>query len=346
MIAGKVRGNYTLEGVLILVRHGDRGPLTHIRNISSANCAGFTDTDFPAYETFLDNITGTPFVYQFLGPFHGFPLMPGPDCALGQLTRVGISQLLATGKLLRSIYIERLGLLNSTSAGDVVVYSTRYRRTIQSVVALLYSFFTSDGLKNVVLKESQSMSFCFDDCACPATNFYFKNFVQELNNHLKSHPAVMKLVRSAASVVYEMLDKHLSSDPHSLKDALLTYVCHGAKLPCLDTYTLPEVCVRTEHVTGLFAYIEWEARQYPKSINLRRGCLLRAYGLLKNIVMYMLRIMSEKHPKIVIYSGHDKTILYLATALGIITDTTAYPQYASRFVIEVSYFCGLVPSLH
>ncbi|XP_022203174.2 2-phosphoxylose phosphatase 1 [Nilaparvata lugens] len=328
---GRVKGNYTLEGVLVLIRHGDRGPLTHVRNISSIDCSCSGAPELVSYEAFVDNLTGTAMQYQLLGPFHGFPLLPAAECALGQLTRVGVAQLLATGRLLRRAYAERLGLTNVT----VAAYSTRYRRTLQSALALLYALLTPQGLHGVTLKESQSMSFCFDDCACPAADIHNKKFVSELSGRLKSHPAVAKLVRSSASVVYEMTDKHLSSDPYALKDALLTYVCHNARLPCSDLYSPSDVCVRTEHVTGLFAYIEWETRQHPKSASLKRVCLLRAYGLLKNIVVNMLRIMSEKKPKIVVYSGHDKTILYLATALGIVSDTTSSPHYASRFVIEV-----------
>ncbi|RZF49332.1 hypothetical protein LSTR_LSTR015934, partial [Laodelphax striatellus] len=329
---GRVKGNYTLEGVVVLIRHGDRGPLTHVRNISSIDCSCSSAAELVSYEAFLDNLTGTPLLYQLLGPFHGFPLLPAAECALGQLTRVGVMQLLATGRLLRRAYADRL---NVSAAGDVAAYSTRYRRTLQSGLALLYSLLTADGLHAATLKESQSMAFCFDDCACPAADVHNKKFVSELSSRLKSHPAVAKLVRSSASVVYEMTDKHLSSDPYALKDALLTYVCHNARLPCSDLYSPADICVRTEHVTGLFAYIEWETRQHPKSANLKRVCLLRAYGLLKNIVVNMLRIMSEKRPKIVLYSGHDKTILYLATALGIVSDTTSSPHYASRFIIEV-----------
>lgn len=30
--------HWTLKGIIIVIRHGDRGPLQHIRNISSVNC--------------------------------------------------------------------------------------------------------------------------------------------------------------------------------------------------------------------------------------------------------------------------------------------------------------------
>lgn len=155
-----------------------------------------------------------------------------------------------------------------------------------------------------------------------------------MSDHLKSHPAVAELIRQASGAVFEIPDQAQVTDPNTLKDALLAYVCHGASLPCVDLDG-QRVCVKAEHVTGLFAYTEWEAKQMAKSGNRRKYGLLRAYGLLRSIVSYMLRIISESRPKIVLYSGHDKTLEYLATALGIFSDRLTMPQYASRFVIEV-----------
>lgn len=155
-----------------------------------------------------------------------------------------------------------------------------------------------------------------------------------MSDHLKSHPAVTDLIRQASNAVFEIPEQAQSIDPNTLRDALLTYVCHGASLPCVD-YETQRVCVKTEHVTGLFAYTEWEAKQLAKSNSRKKYGLLRAYGLLRSIVNYMLRIISEAKPKIVLYSGHDKTLEYLATALGIVSDRVTIPHYASRFIIEV-----------
>ncbi|XP_063244225.1 2-phosphoxylose phosphatase 1 isoform X2 [Bacillus rossius redtenbacheri] len=348
---GQVHGNYSLEGVFVFLRHGDRGPLSHIRNISNVNCAGDfanpenfdSDLNFHSYEYFLQNLSFSSkapnFLPQFLGPFHGFPLVPPAtgECQLAQLTPVGIAQLLKTGKVLRSAYGEKLGTSNGSFASeDIVVYSTRYRRTFQSVVAFLYSFLSPESLQRIVLRESQSLAFCFDDCACPAAEKYRRRFQLESARHFRSHPAVVKLVGDAAAVVFEMPDKALSSDPHALRDALLAYVCHGAQLPCAEPRAgAREACVRPEHVTGLLAYTEWEARQHARSGSLRRWCLLRAYGLLRDVVSHVLRLVSERRPRLVVYSGHDKTLQYLATALGLASEATAAPHYAARLVLEV-----------
>ncbi|PNF23838.1 hypothetical protein B7P43_G13724 [Cryptotermes secundus] len=350
---GLVHGNYTLEGILIFLRHGDRGPLAHVRNISTVNCAGDllnsdnfeSDINFRSYEYFLQNLSApgklSSFLSQFLGPFHGFPLIPpsSGECQLGQLTPVGVSQHLKTGQILRVAYGDKLGVGNgSLSADDISVYSTRYRRTFQSALSFLYAFLSSEDFQKVTLRESQSIAFCFNDCACPAAEKFRHQFSAESSEHFRSHPAVVKLVNTVAEIVFEMPDPTVTSDPIALRDALLTYVCHGAQLPCVDGLSvnkLQEICVRMEQVTGLFAYTEWEARQYVKSSNLKRYCLLRAYGLMRDIVSHMLRIMSEGKPKLVLYSGHDRTLQYLAIALGVVSEVTMVPHYASRLVLEV-----------
>lgn len=343
---GKLDGNLTLGGILIFIRHGDRGPLSHIRNISI--CGGDLsgtpelETAYQSYLSFLQNVTNyskTAWA-QFLGPFHGFPMLPAnsKDCSIGQLTTLGIVQMLKTGMVLRNAYYHKLNLGNGTiSSKDVVVYSTRYRRTVQSAVALLYSFLENEGFQNlakITMQESQSYAFCNTDCACPAAVKFFEQHMKEVSHHLKPHPAVADLIRQASSAVFKIPEQAAKTDPDTLKDALLTYICHGASLPCVD-FDTQRVCVKAEHVTGLFAYTEWESKQIAKSSNRRKYGLLRAYGLLRNIVSYMLRIISESRPKIVLYSGHDKTLEYLASALGLLSDRTTIPQYASRFVIEV-----------
>lgn len=130
-----------------------------------------------------------------------------------------------------------------------------------------------------------------------------------------------------------MPDQIKTSHPYNLRDALLTYICHGASLPCINNN--PQQCIKSEHITGLFAYTEWESRLNIKSINRKKYGLLRAYGMLKNIVNHMVQMISESKPKIVLFSGHDKTLEYLSIALGILSDNTILPHYATRYIIEV-----------
>ncbi|KAL1464907.1 hypothetical protein WDU94_004512 [Cyamophila willieti] len=332
---GGVEGTYSLESLTILLRHGDRGPMNHVRNISSIDCSS-NDPLFSAYNSFWTNISlhqsANPYL-PFLSTFHNYPLVPTVrgGCELGQLTPLGASQLLRVGSLLRPVYSSQLGLDNFTlSSEHVHLYSTTYRRTFQSLLAFLHEFLHPDDLQKFTIREVSSLAFCFNDCACSAAYHYTNLFDAEKLKYLRSHPAVIKLVKKASQIVYELNSKHLSSDPWALRDALLTYVCHGTNLPCHKTE-----CVQSEDVTGVFAYIDWETRQYSRMLNMRRSHLLKAYGLLKRIVSSLLSSVSNSKPRLTIFSGHDWTVRYLAVTLGLFTDGAGSPIYASRFIIEL-----------
>lgn len=94
---GGLFDGWQLQGVLLLTRHGDRGPMAHVRGINTVDCGG--DLNVPAinrYRTFLANtssgVTTSAGVghatWARLGPFHGSPLLPAfpKSCLLGQLT--------------------------------------------------------------------------------------------------------------------------------------------------------------------------------------------------------------------------------------------------------------------
>lgn len=153
-------------------------------------------------------------------------------------------------------------------------------------------------------------------------------------DHLKSHPAVTDLMKQLGRTVFEMPDQPQYMDSNTLKDALLTYICHDAKLPCIDMEN-QRMCIKAEDVSALFAYIEWEQRQSLNNHNLRKNALLRAYGMLRTVVSHMLQIVSESKPKVTLFSAHDLTIQHLSFALGIVSERMIMPPYASRLVIEV-----------
>lgn len=333
---GNFNSNYSLEGVVVLVRHGDRGPMTHVVNASTVNCDGSFDPLYSSFENYIKNISGTPILPQLLGVFRKIhsPLPVG-GCYIGLLTKIGASQLLATGRVLREVYKHSLNISSAQVKDEIKVYSTSYSRTVHSALAFLYAFLDEEDYPKIVFQAVSSLTFCFDDCACPKANYYLDKFISESSKHLHSHPAVYNLVKTASSIVYEFPHKKLSSDPYALKDALLTYICHDSTLPCKDYSLKSEKCIKLEHVNGLFTYLNWETKQSSKSKNFKRGSLLRSYGLLKNIISHLLQIVSERRPRLILYSGHDKTLSYLTSALGITSDGVFSPYYASRLIFEV-----------
>ncbi|XP_074030672.1 2-phosphoxylose phosphatase 1 [Leptinotarsa decemlineata] len=253
---------WLLKGLLILLRHGDRGPLQHLKKISSINCGTDNTELLTSYKGYLHNqsITGK-LSWVGPGPFHGFPYIPThpTQCQLGQLTMQGMYILILENK-------------------------------------------------------------------------YFREVKKSISHQLRSHPAVSALAHSTGKSLFsDSADQAVSiTDPHSVKDALLTFVCHRSGLPCES----PMNCIRRQNVLGIFSYTDWVNYQKWRNISWKRYCLLKSYGLLRHIVQQMLHMVSNSGPYLVLYSGHDHTLEQLSTALGMQNDPFLL-RYAARIVIEV-----------
>jgi len=175
-----------------LFRHGDRGPLSHVgsRNVSHINCSSDNPEVHNLFRFSTDTLPKLPGYSQFIGPFHTFPKVPpSSQCNLGQLTQLGFAQIFALGRLIRSTYRSTLFSQNhfnfnnnfATSSAmkdqsesipiKLISYSTRYRRTFQSLLAFLYGLVGPKYLtQSTSIRESQSITFCFNDCTCRAVD--------------------------------------------------------------------------------------------------------------------------------------------------------------------------------
>ncbi|XP_046405402.1 uncharacterized protein LOC124170616 isoform X2 [Ischnura elegans] len=252
---------------------------------------------------------------------------------------------------------------NSIDGGPLVlVYSTRHRRTLQSALAFLHAFLPPSILLSssplVLFRDSHSVSFCTgEDCSCAAAEKLLPPNDQderlEEEERLASHPAVARLVKTAAATILEVPGAAASPSALTVHDALLAFVCHGAPLPChISSHHVNAVdggsCLHPRDLSGLSAYLEWEGKvRSRRKPGMTRALLLRAYGIVRAIVGHILRLMSQRRsaheddlkrsggtPRFVLYSGHDTTLRMLGAAFGVPPEG-APPQYASRFIIEV-----------
>lgn len=399
---GGIIDDWTLQGVLFLVRHGDRGPMAHVRGINSVDCSSDQSSLLKKYKYFLSNATASTQVggghasWIRTGAFHGFPLLPPSTktCFLGQLTPKGLAQELKIGDILKQAYgisldlynkdkyniNHRSNLTNNTdhqqTVNDIVIYSTRYRRTFQSAMALMFSFLSPDKWINLLIQESHSLSFCFHDCACPHAEQLKKVVSRESQHLLSQHPAVSAVVQWVGTTLLQNPSEQMN--PLEVRDAILSIICHNAPLPChkllnaeqqdyLSTSTIepynsdvinidqddsaipqretkepedlisePELegCIEQSHITALMSYTHWQGLKETRSKYHRRSGLLRAYGLIRHIVSFMLKMISGEKIKFVLYSGHDRTMQYILAALGLQISNPFIP-YAARLNFEV-----------
>ncbi|XP_014361359.2 uncharacterized protein LOC106713160 [Papilio machaon] len=232
---------WLLQGILVLTRHGDRGPLTHLKGGDKLPCDTVpVSTLLKSYEEFVSNasVGGRAWWVSGPGPFHNFPSLPprtaATRCALGQLTHTGLLQMLTVGNILREAYGDRLGpdmeLSGKKETG--VAYTTRYRRTFQSLQAVAWA---SSG-NAAAAREAHSVAFCFRDCACAAQHVLARKINTQLKTRLESHPVIKDLIIKLSKVLFES-QEHIDADV--VRDALLAYVCHEAPLPCVGKKKSP-----------------------------------------------------------------------------------------------------------
>ncbi|EDW03860.1 GH11471 [Drosophila grimshawi] len=420
---GGMLEGWKLQGVLLVIRHGDRGAMSHV-HAGGINCGVNADGDslVNRYRSFLHNssssASGSNHMYwSKVGPFHGFPLLPATDrgCPLGQLTYKGIAQLLHVGDILHQIYAHPLGLLlkpNSVRGGgalettphtllnsdEVVVFTTRYRRTFQSALALLFALLPAEKWLALNVRESHSMAFCFGDCSCAQSMVLRKRLMQLADRQLLQRPDVLAVMQWIGGTLLQHAPTEGGvTNPFEVVDAMLTVLCHEATtLPCrrrngsqmreastrnqdlIDVINIdqdetagnaPQAaaaaaddaagagaaapaadgiapsndeqqqesdgCVEALHVDALMSFADELSLRSARHVYYKRSGLLRAYGMIRHIVGYMLKMISGDRTKFVLYSGHDCTMQYLTAALGIQNAQGQTIPYASRLAFEV-----------
>lgn len=95
-------------------------------------------------------------------------------------------------------------------------------------------------------------------------------------------------------------------------------------------------CIEPSHVSAVMSYTLWQGKRDFRHPFTRQQGVLRAYGLLRNIVGNILKMVSGHHTKFVLYSGHDHTLQFLLAALGVASaDVGPFIPFAARLAIEV-----------
>lgn len=102
----------------------------------------------------------------------------------------------------------------------------------------------------------------------------------------------------------------------------------------IEPETELDSCLESTHIAALMSYTNWQGKREARHKVTHQQGFLRAYGMIRNIVNFMLKIVSGDKTKFVLYSGHDKTLQFLTSALGIHSQPYFIP-YAARMAFEV-----------
>lgn len=244
----------------------------------------------------------------------------------------------------------------------------------RSAMALMYTFLAQDDRWNSLqLQESQSYTFCFADCACERADHlkrkidkhhranlkqhqYINSIVHEVGNILLDNPAESLDLMEARDAVLALICHEVpkpcqnkdspyeltptASPDHSINDLIniddfsnINQVEDDDKI--LQSEQEPMIgCLNQDQIDSVMTFSRWQGIKNAANIENQYLGKLRAYGLCRKIMASILKMISGDKLKFVLYSGHDRTIHNLGSALGLSLDTPFIP-YASRLSFEV-----------
>lgn len=147
-------GDFQLEMVQAIVRHGDRTPFNKIQGmeIRDFDCSMLSQNEtvkklFDGYLSIVDDII----VKKMSPKVVPHNLVPTSDICLydGQLTKKGYRQLFDIGRHFKKAYSQLI--MSGINGKHVYARSTNSDRTLQSTAALLYGFLGEKSIKQGII---------------------------------------------------------------------------------------------------------------------------------------------------------------------------------------------------
>uniref|UniRef100_A0A8B9FNY0 2-phosphoxylose phosphatase 1 n=1 Tax=Amazona collaria TaxID=241587 RepID=A0A8B9FNY0_9PSIT len=322
---------FKLVSVQVLIRHGDRYPLYAIPKTKRPDIDCLLQPNrkpsHPQLEAFIKHMSKGS-AAQMGGSLSSLPRYPSHSlCEMGELTQTGVVQHLKNGQLLRDIYVNKHKLLLSDwTAKQLYLETTGKSRTLQSALALLYTFLPDFDWKKINIRHQWSTIFCSGSCNCPMRNHYLEEEQRRQYSLRVKNNDLEKIYVAMAKIVGIPTRQLRASNPI---DSLLCYFCHNVSFPCTKTG-----CIDMEHFKVIKRHqLEDERERQEKKLYFLYA-LLATHPLLNQTVNRLQRIVEGKKEEVfVLYSAHDVTLSPVLSALGI-TDAR-FPRFAARLVFEL-----------
>ncbi|CAH2246855.1 2-phosphoxylose phosphatase 1 [Pelobates cultripes] len=328
---GHAPHNMKLLSVQVLIRHGDRYPLYAIPKTKrpDIDCV-LEPSRKPSHPRLTDFIShmSRGAEGQMDGILNGLPRFPSHSfCEMGELTQTGVVQHLRNGQLLRDIYIKKHKLLpKDWTAKQLYLESTGKSRTLQSGLALLYSFLPEFDWRKINFKHQWSTIFCSGHCDCPMRNHFLEEEQRRQYSFRVKNINLEKTYISMAKVVGVPTRQLRASNPI---DSLLCHFCHNVSFPCTKNG-----CIDIEHFKVIKSHqIEDEKERHEKQLYVKYA-KLATHPLLNQTVNRMYRIAQGKKEEIfALYSAHDVTLSPVLSSMGL--TEARFPRFAARLVFEL-----------
>ncbi|KAM4771933.1 2-phosphoxylose phosphatase 1 isoform 2-T2 [Rhinophrynus dorsalis] len=328
---GHAPHNLKLLSVQVMIRHGDRYPLYSIPKTKRPDIDCLLETSrkpsHPHLADFISHMSkGSEAVLEgILGSLPRFP--SHLICEMGELTQTGVVQHLRNGQLLRDIYLKKHRLLPSDwNAKHLYFESTGKSRTLQSGLALLYSFLPDFDWKKVNIKHQWSTIFCSSHCDCPMRNHFLEEEQRRQYNFRIKNTLLEKTYINMAKIVGVPTRQLRASNPI---DSLLCHFCHNVTFPCTKNG-----CIDIEHFKVIKSHqLDDEKERHEKQFYYKYA-LIATHPLLNQTANRMHRIAEGKMAEtFALYSAHDVTLSPVLSAMGL--KEARFPRFAARLVFEL-----------
>lgn len=345
LISDDIPPTYSLNSIVVVVRHGDRSPIYTLPNHSvleklSCKLADDKSTQSQTFLKFISlvqsRLNKQDIRWQYLYP-------RSAKCVAGQLTSRGFQQMIDLGKTLRRTYVDSKNILQTSSdlSSNVYVRVTEYARTFQSAVGFLYGFLSNADVKHVKIEFDRDIYFCSQSvgnfsCNCPAAIKFQKMIDQEHRQMYDKDRSMDRQIKEKLATVFGTSTNQIPW-LGAVLEVVMTHVCHGLNLPCRENSQKKSDCLPWSVVSKLWHFLDNSGQRPQNSTTPEKYARLVSYPLLHEIVQRFLTVARynthQNSSRIHLFSGHDKTISALLKSLKIYDGH--WPPYASNLVFEL-----------
>ncbi|KAH9400947.1 2-phosphoxylose phosphatase 1 [Tyrophagus putrescentiae] len=324
-----------LTKVIVLIRHGARGPLRPMNSPSRpedhkvCDLSSVKEADYSVFGRLAkqlarnakESLKALADRLRLPADFLDFPNLDAhSDCQLARLTVLGLAQHIKLGYLLSGTYSNRLGLSLKSWKEAVAVASTEFSRTFQSAVALLYGL-----TSHLTVKEKRSVQ--EEEAKLPILGGDLNSLPRHFNLSFGAHfcgplessefcgdgpfgnqcPVLEKLRDLVLDQTYDLAAHHVKPNPPNQQkrkpgaferatwDLLSIGACHRKQTP-----------MAPDLIAHLAQRLNSVGRALVESEHYQHSAWLKGYGFIQEPLKAILRLP-------------DYSI----------------PPYASRFIFEV-----------
>ncbi|XP_076472753.1 2-phosphoxylose phosphatase 1-like [Babylonia areolata] len=341
---GEAPVDYQLLSAFVVIRHGDRTPMSSFLNVPPPSPPGgcTMDADFlqtvPELRHFLRDMAEQKERQRKHGDFASWSLHPQHQtCGSSQLTGQGALQHLFNGLSLRRKYGEGWGLFSPpfSPLAHLAVHSTVTSRTYQSAVAFIYGLLPRFDLSQVHVRASPNVMFCRPSLVPAACCSNLGKLRQEVDRAVRVPRAVDSAWQAAMPPLARIFGVKVNRlpGPTQLIDILQGHACHNLSLPCGGEEG-GGGCVTPTLLEKLWALVDGAGQRSSQQAVFNRYSRTVTHSLLLEMLKSMQETAHNRSAvRFTLYSGHDLTMTPLLQTLGLYEGK--WPPYATRLVWEL-----------